>query len=110
MYCDYRICTSSKKTVLGLPEVIFDEFSYPSSLTEECTSRLTKQQHRINLYMQVLTTFKIFLKVKLGLMPGMAGTYHLPKLGTKVLKESVAHSTHYSIKLKKNEHFLYCLF
>jgi enoyl-CoA hydratase/long-chain 3-hydroxyacyl-CoA dehydrogenase len=38
MYCDYRICTTSKKTVLGLPEV------------------------------------------KLGLMPGMAGTYHLPKL------------------------------
>ena len=38
MYCDYRIATTSKKTVLGLPEV------------------------------------------KLGLMPGMAGTYHLPKL------------------------------
>lgn len=38
MYCDYRIATSSKKTVLGLPEV------------------------------------------KLGLMPGMGGTYHLPKL------------------------------
>lgn len=38
MYCDYRIATTSPKTVLGLPEV------------------------------------------KLGLMPGMAGTYHLPKL------------------------------
>jgi enoyl-CoA hydratase/long-chain 3-hydroxyacyl-CoA dehydrogenase len=38
MYCDYRVATSSKKTVLGLPEV------------------------------------------KLGLLPGMAGTYHLPKL------------------------------
>jgi enoyl-CoA hydratase/long-chain 3-hydroxyacyl-CoA dehydrogenase len=38
MYCDYRIATTSKKTVMGLPEV------------------------------------------KLGLMPGMAGTYHLPKL------------------------------
>lgn len=38
MYCDYRIATSGKKTVLGLPEV------------------------------------------KLGLMPGMAGTYHLPQL------------------------------
>jgi enoyl-CoA hydratase/long-chain 3-hydroxyacyl-CoA dehydrogenase len=38
MYCDYRIATSSSKTVLGLPEV------------------------------------------KLGLLPGMAGTYHLPKL------------------------------
>lgn len=38
MYCDYRVCTTSPKTVLGLPEV------------------------------------------KLGLMPGMAGTYHLPKL------------------------------
>lgn len=38
MYCDYRIATTSKKTVLALPEV------------------------------------------KLGLMPGMAGTYHLPKL------------------------------
>jgi len=38
MYCDYRIATSSKKTMFGLPEV------------------------------------------KLGLMPGMAGTYHLPKL------------------------------
>jgi len=38
LYCDYRIATTSKKTVLGLPEV------------------------------------------KLGLMPGMAGTYHLPKL------------------------------
>lgn len=38
MYCDYRIATTNKKTVLGLPEV------------------------------------------KLGLMPGMAGTYHLPKL------------------------------
>ena len=38
MYCDYRIATTTKKTVLGLPEV------------------------------------------KLGLMPGMAGTYHLPKL------------------------------
>lgn len=38
MYCDYRICTTSKKTKMGLPEV------------------------------------------KLGLLPGMAGTYHLPKL------------------------------
>lgn len=38
MYCDYRICTTHKKTVLSLPEV------------------------------------------KLGLLPGMAGTYHLPKL------------------------------
>lgn len=38
MYCDYRVATTSPKTVLGLPEV------------------------------------------KLGLMPGMAGTYHLPKL------------------------------
>lgn len=38
LYCDYRICSSSKKTVLGLPEV------------------------------------------KLGLLPGMGGTYHLPKL------------------------------
>jgi enoyl-CoA hydratase / long-chain 3-hydroxyacyl-CoA dehydrogenase len=38
MYCDYRICTTNPKTVMGLPEV------------------------------------------KLGLMPGMAGTYHLPKL------------------------------
>ena len=38
MYCDYRIASSSKRTILGLPEV------------------------------------------KLGLMPGMAGTYHLPKL------------------------------
>lgn len=38
MYCDYRIATTSSKTVLGLPEV------------------------------------------KLGLMPGMAGTYHLPQL------------------------------
>jgi len=38
MYCDYRIATTAKKTVLGLPEV------------------------------------------QLGLMPGMAGTYHLPKL------------------------------
>ena len=38
MYCDYRIATTSPKTVLGLPEV------------------------------------------KLGLMPGMAGTYHLPLL------------------------------
>jgi enoyl-CoA hydratase/carnithine racemase len=38
MYCDYRIATTSPKTVLGLPEV------------------------------------------KLGLMPGMAGTYHLPQL------------------------------
>lgn len=38
MYCDYRVATSNKKTVLGLPEV------------------------------------------KLGLMPGMGGTYHLPKL------------------------------
>jgi enoyl-CoA hydratase / long-chain 3-hydroxyacyl-CoA dehydrogenase len=38
MYCDYRIATTSKKTVLGLPEV------------------------------------------KLGLLPGMGGTYHLPKL------------------------------
>jgi enoyl-CoA hydratase / long-chain 3-hydroxyacyl-CoA dehydrogenase len=38
LYCDYRIATTAKKTVLSLPEV------------------------------------------KLGLMPGMAGTYHLPKL------------------------------
>ena len=38
LYCDYRIATTSPKTVLGLPEV------------------------------------------KLGLLPGMAGTYHLPKL------------------------------
>jgi len=38
MYCDYRIATTSSKTVMGLPEV------------------------------------------KLGLMPGMAGTYHLPQL------------------------------
>lgn len=38
MYCDYRIATTSPKTILGLPEV------------------------------------------KLGLLPGMAGTYHLPKL------------------------------
>lgn len=38
LYCDYRIATSSKKTVLGLPEV------------------------------------------KLGLLPGMGGTYHLPKM------------------------------
>lgn len=38
MYCDYRIATTSPKTVLGLPEV------------------------------------------KLGLLPGMAGTYHLPKM------------------------------
>lgn len=38
MYCDYRIATTSPKTVLGLPEV------------------------------------------KLGLLPGMGGTYHLPKL------------------------------
>jgi enoyl-CoA hydratase/long-chain 3-hydroxyacyl-CoA dehydrogenase len=38
MYCDYRVASSSKKTVMGLPEV------------------------------------------KLGLMPGMAGTYHLPKM------------------------------
>ncbi|CAE7424617.1 HADHA [Symbiodinium microadriaticum] len=38
MYCDYRIASTSPKTVLGLPEV------------------------------------------KLGLMPGMAGTYHLPQL------------------------------
>jgi enoyl-CoA hydratase/long-chain 3-hydroxyacyl-CoA dehydrogenase len=38
MYCDYRIATTHRKTVLGLPEV------------------------------------------KLGLMPGMAGTYHLPRL------------------------------
>lgn len=38
MYCDYRIATTSSKTVLGLPEV------------------------------------------KLGLLPGMGGTYHLPKL------------------------------
>lgn len=38
LYCDYRIATTNKKTVLGLPEV------------------------------------------KLGLLPGMAGTYHLPKL------------------------------
>jgi enoyl-CoA hydratase / long-chain 3-hydroxyacyl-CoA dehydrogenase len=38
MYCDYRIATTSKKTVLGLPEV------------------------------------------KLGLLPGMGGTYHLPLL------------------------------
>lgn len=38
MYCDYRIATTSPKTVLGLPEV------------------------------------------KIGLMPGLAGTYHLPRL------------------------------
>eukprot|EP00607_Mallomonas_marina_P000634 CAMPEP_0182428424 /NCGR_PEP_ID=MMETSP1167-20130531/23019_1 /TAXON_ID=2988 /ORGANISM="Mallomonas Sp, Strain CCMP3275" /LENGTH=697 /DNA_ID=CAMNT_0024611343 /DNA_START=267 /DNA_END=2360 /DNA_ORIENTATION=+ len=38
MYCDYRIATTAKKTVLGLPEV------------------------------------------QIGLLPGMAGTYHLPKL------------------------------
>ena len=38
LYCDYRIATTHKKTVLSLPEV------------------------------------------KIGLMPGMAGTYHLPKL------------------------------
>lgn len=38
MYCDYRICTTNKKTKLSLPEV------------------------------------------KLGLLPGMGGTYHLPKL------------------------------
>lgn len=38
LYCDYRIATTDKKTVLGLPEV------------------------------------------KLGLLPGMAGTYHLPRL------------------------------
>jgi enoyl-CoA hydratase/long-chain 3-hydroxyacyl-CoA dehydrogenase len=38
LYCDYRIATTSSKTILGLPEV------------------------------------------KLGLLPGMAGTYHLPKL------------------------------
>ena len=38
LYCDYRIATTSKKTVLGLPEV------------------------------------------KLGLLPGMGGTYHLPRL------------------------------
>lgn len=38
LYCDYRIATTNKKTVLGLPEV------------------------------------------KLGLLPGMGGTYHLPKL------------------------------
>jgi enoyl-CoA hydratase/long-chain 3-hydroxyacyl-CoA dehydrogenase len=38
MYCDYRIATTSSRTVLGLPEV------------------------------------------KIGLMPGLAGTYHLPKL------------------------------
>ena len=38
MYCDYRIATTNKKTVLGLPEV------------------------------------------KLGLLPGMGGTLHLPKL------------------------------
>eukprot|EP00600_Ochromonadales_sp_CCMP1393_P001899 CAMPEP_0174984558 /NCGR_PEP_ID=MMETSP0004_2-20121128/17796_1 /TAXON_ID=420556 /ORGANISM="Ochromonas sp., Strain CCMP1393" /LENGTH=700 /DNA_ID=CAMNT_0016236995 /DNA_START=214 /DNA_END=2316 /DNA_ORIENTATION=+ len=38
MYCDYRIATTSKKTVLGLPEV------------------------------------------KLGLLPGMGGTYHLPRM------------------------------
>jgi len=38
LYCDYRIVTSSKKTVLGLPEV------------------------------------------KLGLLPGMGGTYHLPRV------------------------------
>ena len=38
MYCDYRVCSSNKKTVLSLPEV------------------------------------------KLGLLPGMGGTYHLPKL------------------------------
>ena len=38
MYCDYRVATTNKKTIFGLPEV------------------------------------------KLGLMPGMAGTYHLPQL------------------------------
>eukprot|EP01041_Mallomonas_annulata_P005308 gene5308-10618_t len=38
MYCDYRIATTAKKTVLGLPEV------------------------------------------KLGILPAMGGTYHLPKL------------------------------
>ena len=38
MYCDYRIATTSPKTILGLPEV------------------------------------------KLGLLPGLGGTYHLPKL------------------------------
>ncbi|KAJ1443999.1 Trifunctional enzyme subunit alpha [Ochromonadaceae sp. CCMP2298] len=38
MYCDYRIATTSPKTVMGLPEV------------------------------------------KLGLLPGMGGTYHLPKM------------------------------
>eukprot|EP00598_Pedospumella_elongata_P011279 CAMPEP_0184986648 /NCGR_PEP_ID=MMETSP1098-20130426/17313_1 /TAXON_ID=89044 /ORGANISM="Spumella elongata, Strain CCAP 955/1" /LENGTH=748 /DNA_ID=CAMNT_0027510987 /DNA_START=124 /DNA_END=2370 /DNA_ORIENTATION=+ len=38
LYCDYRIATTDKKTVLGLPEV------------------------------------------KLGLLPGMGGTYHLPKM------------------------------
>lgn len=38
LYCDYRVATTHKKTVLSLPEV------------------------------------------KIGLMPGMAGTYHLPKL------------------------------
>lgn len=38
LYCDYRIATTSKKTVLGLPEV------------------------------------------KLGLLPGMGGTYHLPRV------------------------------
>lgn len=38
LYCDYRVASTSKKTVLGLPEV------------------------------------------KLGLLPGMGGTYHLPKL------------------------------
>lgn len=38
MYCDYRIATTNKKTVMGVPEV------------------------------------------KLGLLPGMGGTYHLPKL------------------------------
>jgi enoyl-CoA hydratase/carnithine racemase len=38
MYCDYRVATTSPKTMLGLPEV------------------------------------------KLGLLPGLGGTYHLPKL------------------------------
>lgn len=38
LYCDYRVITTSKKSVVGFPEV------------------------------------------KLGLLPGMAGTYHLPKL------------------------------
>eukprot|EP01035_Chromulina_nebulosa_P020250 gene20250-26290_t len=38
LYCDYRIATTNKKTVLGFPEV------------------------------------------QLGLLPGMAGTYHLPKI------------------------------